>query len=366
MTLKLCGIGTAVPERAVDQKDAVKKAMAVCPPEPEQQRLVTALYRRSGVRSRHSVVLTQPTDGDTASQSFYPPARDEHDRGPTTATRMQRYEADAAGLACRAASAALHQAGVPPDAVTHLVSVSCSGFYAPGFDIELITRLPLPPGTSRTHVGFMGCHGAMNALRVAKAFAEADRRACVLVCALELCSLHHQYGWEDPDTIVANALFADGAAAVVCRQAETSPGDAPWNLVDQASIVIDQTRDLMSWRIGDHGFAMTLSPRVPDVIRRHLRPWLAAWLRQHGLAVEDIGSWAVHPGGPRILQACAESLPLAPPQLAVSRDVLAAFGNMSSPTVLFILERMQAQQASRPCVMLGFGPGLAIEAALLT
>jgi predicted naringenin-chalcone synthase len=279
---------------------------------------------------------------------------------------MQRYEADAAGLACRAASAALHQAGVPPDAVTHLVSVSCSGFSAPGFDIELITRLPLPPGTSRTHVGFMGCHGAMNALRVAKAFAEADRRACVLVCALELCSLHHQYGWEDPETIVANALFADGAAAAVCRQADTSPGDAPWNLVDQASIVIDQTRDLMSWRIGDHGFAMTLSPRVPDVIRRHLRPWLAAWLRQHGLAVEDIGSWAVHPGGPRILQACAESLPLAPPQLAVSRDVLAAFGNMSSPTVLFILERLQAQQASRPCVMLGFGPGLAIEAALLT
>jgi hypothetical protein len=224
------------------------------------------------------VLLTEPTSGDTATQDFYHPMRDPHDRGPTTAARMQRYEVEAARLACRAAAAALDRAGVAPDQVTHLVSVSCSGFSAPGFDLELIAQLPLPAGTARTHVGFMGCHGLMNGLRVAKAFAQADRRSCVLLCAVELCSLHHQYGWEDPDRIVANALFADGAAAAVCRQQDAVSPDV-WNLVDQASIVIEQTSDLMTWRIGDHGFAMTLSPRVPDTIRQHLRPWLAGWLR---------------------------------------------------------------------------------------
>lgn len=364
MSLKLCGIGTAVPARAADQHDAVEKAMAVCSPEPEQRRLVTALYRRSGVRTRHSVLLTEPAHGDTATQDFYLPMRGPHDRGPTTAARMQRYEVEAARLACQAAAAALDRAGTAPHQVTHLVSVSCSGFSAPGFDLELIAQLPLPAGTARTHVGFMGCHGLMNGLRVAKAFAQADRRSCVLLCAVELCSLHHQYGWEDPDRIVANALFADGAAAAICRQQDAVSPDV-WNLMDQASVVIEQTGDLMTWRIGDHGFAMTLSPRVPDTIRQHLRPWLEGWLQQHDLELGDIGSWAVHPGGPRILGACAEAISLEPAQLAVSRQVLAAFGNMSSPTVLFILEHLQAQQAARPCVMLAFGPGLTVEAALL-
>jgi predicted naringenin-chalcone synthase len=120
----------------------------------------------------------------------------------------------------------------------------------------------------------------------------------------------------------------------------------------------------MSWTIGDHGFEMELSPRVPDLIRQHLRPWFESWLRRQGLALADIGCWAVHPGGPRILTAVEESLGLGREALGVSREVLAEYGNMSSPTVLFILERLRERQAQRPCVMLGFGPGLMAEAAL--
>jgi len=363
MTFCLAGIGTALPEHAITQQDAAETAKAFCVVGAEQQRLMSVLYRRTGVRSRHSVLLTASTNGDSARQAFYAPARDAADRGPSTAARMRQYESDAAALACQATRSALDKAGVAADEVTHLVSVSCSGFSAPGFDLQLIERLGLSAGIARTHVGFMGCHGALNALRVARAFAESDARACVLICAVELCSLHQQYGW-DPEQIVANALFADGAAALVGRADDTRRG--VWRLIDQASAVVPGTNDHMTWRIGDHGFTMTLSPRVPDVIREHLRPWLASWLAQHDLTVDDVGSWAIHPGGPRILQACQDALVIESQRLAASREVLAECGNMSSPTVLFILDRLQAEQAPSPCVTLGFGPGLTIEAALLT
>ncbi len=122
---------------------------------------------------------------------------------------------------------------------------------------------------------------------------------------------------------------------------------------------------MMSWSIGDHGFEMTLSPRVPDTIRQSLRPWLEQWLAEQQTSIEEIGSWAIHPGGPRILDACAEAAQLSNDTLAPSRSVLADYGNMSSPTVLFILNQLRAANAPRPCVMLAFGPGLAIESALV-
>jgi predicted naringenin-chalcone synthase len=362
MTFRLAGIGTALPEHAIRQQDAAEAAKTFCVVGADQERLMSVLYRRTGVRSRHSVLLNSSTDGVLDRQEFYSPARDAGDRGPTTATRMQRFETDATELACRASRSALGKAGVAAREITHLVSVSCSGFSAPGYDLQLIQRIELSAGIARTHVGFMGCHGAMNALRVARAFTESSPRARVLICAVELCTLHQRYGW-DPEQVVANALFADGAAAVVGRADDPAGGE--WCLVDQASAVIPGTADYMSWRIGDHGFKMTLSARVPEVIRARLRPWLERWLEGHRLTLGDVGSWAVHPGGPRIVQACQDALTIDPSQLAASREVLAEFGNMSSPTVLFILDRLQTRRANRPCVALAFGPGLTIEAALL-
>lgn len=358
MSVMITGLGTAVPEHQIEQEDAAEQAARICCQTQVQQRLVKALYRRAGVHTRHSVVLESDTNGRPAEQSFY-----KHTAlGPTTAERMVAYQVHAAPLAADAARAALESADVAAAEITHLVTVSCSGFFAPGFDLSLFDSLPLPADTTRTHVGFMGCHGALNGLRVARAFAQADAEACALVCALELCSLHHQYDW-DPEQIVANALFADGAAAVVVRRGATN--DGAWQVVDQRSAVIPGTAELMSWRIGDHGFQMTLSAQVPQMLDKRLRPWLTAWLAEHDLSIDRIGSWAIHPGGPRILEACASAIGIAEDALADSRAVLSEFGNMSSPTILFILDRMQRRDAPRPCVVLAFGPGLAIEAALL-
>lgn len=368
---QLLGLGTALPEHSIIQSEASDFAATVlagCETEkPDKaKRLVKALYRRSGVQTRHSVVLDSSSGSEPAKQAFYPPSIDPSNVGPTTAERMQRYEWDAPRLAKAALERAIEKAGISPSQLTHLVTVSCSGFAAPGFDLSLIRGLNLPPSIARTHVGFMGCHGALNGLRVAKAFAAADPNAVVAVCAVELCTLHHQYGW-DPQEIVANSLFADGAAAVIgCNSDEgaSNSRELP-RLADNLSSVVPDTEEMMTWRIGDHGFRMTLSPEVPDIIRGHLPELLDSFLASNGVSRGDISGWAIHPGGPRILKACQESLDLTDDQLAASTDTLARCGNMSSPTVVFILDRLIQQGLTPPFIMLGFGPGLNVEAALL-
>jgi len=364
MTCVLAGIGTAVPSHRISQADAAELTKSFCCFTDQQERLLPVLYRRTGVESRHSVLLG-PANGSVAGrQSFYQPARDEFDRGPKTSKRMARYEHEVAPLAIRAAQKALQESRLPPSRVTHLITVSCSGFGAPGFDIKLMKALCLPSDLARTHIGFMGCHAALNGLRVAKSFIESDPDACVLLCAVELCSLHQQYGW-NPEQIVANSLFADGAAAVVCVD-ESNNDTSNWRVAASGAHIVPDSEEAMSWRIGDHGFEMTLSARVPDLIRQELRPWLEGWLKANSFSISQVSAWAIHPGGPRILGACADAAGLDPSLLAASRQTLATYGNMSSPTVLFILERIRSQNVHVPCVALGFGPGLAVEATLFT
>ncbi len=357
MTMSIAGIGTAVPPHRIAQADAAEIATQFSCETPAQERLFKGMYRRAGVDTRHSVVL-EASDGDLgARQSFYTHAN------PTTRDRMRKYEEQAGALAVRAGREAVREAGVLPERVTHLITVSCSGFSAPGFDIALIKQLGLAAQVARTHVGFMGCHGLLNGLRVAHAFLAADPQACVLLCAVEMCSLHHQYGW-DSDQIVANALFADGSAALVGVSGQTSAGSV-YRVVSSGSTLVDDCEDAMSWRIADHGFQMTLSPRVPELISRTIRPYLDGWLAGHGTDFAAVGSWAVHPGGPRILAAFGEATGLDRATLETSHKVLAEYGNMSSPTVLFILDRLRRIGAPRPCVALAFGPGLAVESVLL-
>lgn len=356
------GIGTASPPGSIAQERAAALAQRHGCTSDEQQRQLKALYRITRVKTRHSVVLESDIDAPSFRQSFFPPIRDAADRGPTTADRMARYERDAPLLAATAARAALVDAELVPSDVTHIVSVSCTGFAAPNFDVGLIRELGLAWSVARTHVGFMGCHGALNGLRVAKAYADSIPDACVLVCAVELCSLHYQYGW-NPDWLVANAIFADGAAALVGGGHPRASIDG-WELAASGSSLLEDSSELMTWRIGNHGFEMSLSARVPGVIKSALRPWLDSWLGGHGLPVKDVASWALHPGGPRILEACAEAIGIGRSDYAVAQEVLGEFGNMSSPTILFILERLRRRGAARPCVALGFGPGLAVEAAL--
>jgi predicted naringenin-chalcone synthase len=227
-----------------------------------------------------------------------------------------------------------------------------------------VRRLRLAPSVRRVHVGFMGCHAALNALEVASALATAQPGAAVIVCCTELCSLHFQYGF-DAEQAVANALFADGAAAAVVTVAPETRPSSGFALLGFASRLVEGAAGAMTWRILDHGFAMTLSPRVPALVARALRPWIDDWLAGSGLRVRDVPSWAIHAGGPRIVGAVARALELPAAAVAPSRAVLRACGNMSSATVLFILDRLRRAGAPRPCVALAFGPGLAVEAVLL-
>jgi predicted naringenin-chalcone synthase len=362
MSFRISGIGTAVPSELITQDDAARLAIELAGQAESHAPAIQALYRKTGVRKRHSTLITTSTNGQPATQTFFPIATDAGDRGPTTGDRMRRYEHAALDLAANAARVALSESNTTPEEIAHLVTVSCTGFSAPGIDIGLVESLGLDRGVSRTHVGFMGCHGALNGLRVAAALSHSVPVSKVLLCCVELCSLHHQYA-ADPQQVVANALFSDGAAAIVGNFDDSS--DCAWQLVDQFSYVLPETADLMSWRIGNNGFDMRLSPHVPGVIKQMLKPWLCTQLARHSLTIEDIRSWAIHPGGPRILTACAESLGLDYACLEPSQRVLADFGNMSSPTVLFILNQLRSQADSLPCVMLAFGPGLTIEAALI-
>jgi predicted naringenin-chalcone synthase len=361
MNFCIDSVGTAIPSNSITQDDAARLAIELAADGDGRAATVQALYRRTGVRKRHSALITSSTNGRPATQSFFPVACDVGDRGPTTQDRMRCYEEEALDLAASAAFTALFKSDTAPEQIDHLVTVSCTGFSAPGVDLGLMARLDLKREVSRTHIGFMGCHGALNGLRVASALGRSSPEAKVLLCCVELCSIHHQYA-ASPQQVVANALFSDGAAAVVGSMTELADR---WRLVDQFSFVLPGTADLMGWRIGDNGFVMGLSPQIPNVVRKMLRPWLAKQLSRHALAIEDVRSWAIHPGGPRILTACGEALGINDASLEPSRGVLADYGNMSSPTILFILERLREQQQSPPCVLLAFGPGLTIEAALI-
>jgi len=367
MTMAIAGLGTAVPTTRVSQADMMAVARALCHPTAEQATWIPGLYAHSGVDGRHfafaPAVVRDFLDGTRHTNSPFLPTGTPEDRGPTAGQRMRHYAEHAGPLAVRAVRLALGSSGLEAGQITHLVTVSCTGFRAPGVDVHIIKGLGLTPTVQRTHVGFMGCHAALNGLRVARAFVEADPAARVLVCAVELCGLHYHYDW-DPQRMVANALFADGAAAVVGVPEAAAPVGA-WRVAANGACLFPDCEDAMTWTIGDHNFEMTLSKRVPGLIAHKLRPWLEGWLADCGVALTDVASWAIHPGGPRILMAVEEALGLGADTTASARAVFADHGNMSSPTVLFILQRLQAQAAPRPCVALGFGPGLAAEAALL-
>lgn len=386
VNLNILGLGTALPSHRMTQADAAELAQQVICRTEEESRLVQVLYRRSGVQQRFTVlpyrIALQWTSKDAretldavgsngvdglASERLALDTEVEQSLGPTTAERMQYYRELSVPLALQASRSALENSRTVAAEITHLVTVSCTGFVAPGIDVALINQLGLRPTVARVNVGFMGCHGAINGLRVALAMAAADPTMRVLLCATELCSLHYRFVW-DPAKNLGNALFADGSAGLVgapVAAVGAKDNADTWQVATTGSCLIPDSQDAMSWDVGDHGFEMQLSARVPDLICEHLRPWMVDWLAKQNLALDNVKSWAIHPGGPRILSAVEESLGLTREATAISREVLSECGNMSSPTILFILDRMRVRRVERPCVALGFGPGLIAEAALL-
>lgn len=366
MSLGILGIGTATPPRRILQRDAAALAATFAAGESGHDRLLATIYRQTRIRTRGSVLLDDPGD-EGWSQTFFPPASAAEPDGPGTGARMERYALEAAPLAISAASRAISAAAIEPASITHLVSCSCTGFVSPGVDLDVVEALSLTSGVARTHVGFMGCHGAFNALRVAEGFVAARPESIPLVICVELCSLHFRYGSRS-DVVVANSIFADGAAAVVGgdpRRAAGAGGRRVWKVERQWSSILPDSRGEMGWTIGDHGFEMTLSASVPGTIGRHLPRFVETSLAEIGLRPGDVGGWAVHPGGPRVLTAVEQALGLGGDALATSWEVLAEHGNMSSGTILFILERM-LPAARGPCVALAFGPGLTAEMAVVT
>lgn len=386
MPLSILGLGTALPEHTMSQEDALDMTTNIVSRDERQRRLLRVLFRKSAVQNRHTCVphpiayewirqeaaIAAAANGNGAYSGAEPQNTLIEDLsgeeaplnwGPTTRERMQLYAEFASPLAKEAVSNAFDDADLSPRDVTHLVTVSCTGFDAPGIDVELMDGLGLPATTQRVNVGYMGCHGAINGLRVARGIAASEPDALVLLSATELCSLHYRFNWDD-EGIIGNALFADGSAAILVGDRPLPESRPSFQLKATGSCLIPDSRHVMSWRVGDHGFEMRLTAEVSDKINTHLRPWMADWLAGHGHSLDSIASWAVHPGGPRILQAVEEALALPREATRNSHEVLAAYGNMSSPTVLFILDRMRRSDAPRPCVALGFGPGLVAEAAL--
>ncbi|BAM04518.1 type III polyketide synthase [Phycisphaera mikurensis] len=360
---RIAGLGTALPGNSVPQAALAEAAASCC--SPRVARLLPRLYARSGVERRGCAVFPAPgvpADRDApeayvaAIRGVFAAPSPRRPLGPGVAERMRMYRDAALPLAAEAARDALADAGAEPAAIDHLVTVSCTGFAAPGVDLALLGTLGLPPATSRTHVGFMGCHGAMNGLRVAGALAAAEPGCRVLLVCVEVCTAHFRYG---DAGLTANALFADGAAAAVV----TADAGRGRSLTGRASLVLPGSADAMTWAIGAHGFEMSLSPAVPALIAERLPGVIGPWLARHGLTPAGVAGWAIHPGGPRVIDAVGEALGLGPAALAPSHALLREHGNMSSPTVLFLVDRLR--RSPGPLVALAFGPGLTAEAALL-
>lgn len=358
MTLAIAGMGTALPTHRMTQQQALQlHADIVCENE-KQRRLTRMLFRKAAVSERFTVLPHQ------MAYEWHAPSIDPtRNRGPSTGERMQMYARHAPDLAFEASHRALEDAGIQPEEITHLVLVSCTGFDAPGVDIALIKRLGLDPTTQRICVGFMGCHGAINGLRTASGLIAEHASAKVLICAVECCSLHYRFSWDD-EGIIGNALFADGAAALIGVAGHSA--EPCIELLATGSCLIDDSEEAMSWRIGDYGFEMQLASDIAEHISGSLRAWLDRWLDEQGLSLEALGQILVHPGGPRILEAVQESLDMSKPSIQASYDLLRSHGNMSSPTILFLLQRAIEQRVSGTILLLAFGPGLVAEAALLS
>jgi predicted naringenin-chalcone synthase len=357
-------IETLTPEVVYSQEYASAK-MQEWVDDERQRRLIRVLYRKSGIDKRHSVITSfdKNLPGD-----FFPLGPDGQRRELSTAERNKIFTRESQRLAVDLARQAIENCpSLEPSDITHVVTISCTGFCNPGPDYHIVNELGLSHATQRYNLGFMGCYAAFPGLRMAKQFCEADPDAVVLVMCLELCTLHLQIN-SGEDFMLANSLFADGAAVAIVSAKEPREGQSCYRLGDFHSDLIPSGKDDMAWTIGDLGFDIALSSYVPKIIGANIRDAVRPVLAPRQLELEDITTWAVHPGGKAIVDKVAESLGLEADQVAASRKVLRQYGNMSSATVLFVLQEILNQQ-DRPlqedvCAM-AFGPGLTVEMALL-
>ena len=335
-------------------------------------RLVSTCFDSAAIDTRYTAVAELSLDAHPENPKFFDP---ETNRvlSPSTKVRNEIFATEATKLFVEAGKAAVAQApGIDLDDITHVITVSCTGFFNPGPDYKVVRALGLNPAVQRYHLGFMGCYAAFPALKAAKQFCIADPTAVVLVICVELCSLHVRTS-NDPDTIMGSAIFGDGAAAAVVSARELQGPEPAIRLDHFETVLTPVGEEAMAWNIGDEGFEMVLGSYVPHIIEEHITGALAPLLAKEpsvaGLPYRDITHWAIHPGGRSILDKVESKLELTQEQLVPARETLREYGNMSSATVLFVLKHMLEQQVSereeRICSM-AFGPGLTVETGLFT
>jgi predicted naringenin-chalcone synthase len=341
----IAGIGVALPPAAAQQELWDGFFAGHYP--PAARPLAGKIFANAGVRTRQAAV--NPLVEDVS--------------GWSTERRMRRYQIEAAPLGKEAVTRALADAGVAADQIGLFAVCSCTGYATPGLDILLARDLGMAPSVQRLFVGHMGCYAALPGLGSAADFVVARGRPALLLCA-ELTSLHIQPAGArvDVQQMVSHALFSDAAAAVVLVPRQ--PGG--YAVREVAAVTDAASADHMTWEVTDLGFRMGLSARVPKVLAAHVRRFVDDLLARHGLAVGDVDGWAVHPGGPKIFDVVEAELALPPAALGVSRATLARHGNCSSPTVLMVLDALRRAEAPpRWALVLAFGPGLTLYAALL-
>ena len=342
MNASVCGLGAAVPPGRF-QGELWDEFFA---DHYDGNELARQIWMNAGVDYRHGVAD--------------PMVEDVREWG--TQRRMERFLETALPLGRDALEAALEEAGVEPADVGLLTVVSCTGYATPGLDILLARDLGMADRVQRLHVGHMGCYAAVPGLAAVSDAAVARGKVGAMLC-LELPSLHIQPPTRDVEQMVAHALFADAAAAAV-----VVPGRPGLELVDVVARTDAEHAAMMTWDVTDQGFRMGLSPAIPSVLERHVGGVVDELLGAHGLVAADVAGWAVHPGGPRILDVIAEQVGLDDGDLEASNGVLRDYGNCSSATVMLVLQRVLEEGPPAHgdhVVCMAFGPGLTLYAALL-
>jgi len=354
---KIISIGTAVPAYKHLQEDILPFMQRIYALENQANRKLKFLYHQSAIGSRYSVIpdYSRPA----AEWEFYLPTEN-LEPFPSLERRMEMYRQWAAPLSVKSIRRCL-EGRLEPAGVTHLITVSCTGMSAPGLDLELVEELGIPLTAFRTSVNFMGCYAAVHALKLADALVRSSSGSRVLIVCTELCTLHFQ---QEPtvDNMLSSLLFADGSAAALIV-----PDDHPDKgllLRGFYSEIVPEGKKEMTWDMSSTGFRMTLTNYVTDLIRADFAGLVGNALEKNRLRREEVSHWCIHPGGKKILDAIYKSLSFTNGHLDDSYEILKEYGNMSSPTILFVLQRMMNKlDYSRSNCIFGaaFGPGLTME-----
>lgn len=351
---KIISIGTAVPRHCHQQADILGFMQHVYATSDDERRKLKFLYHQGGIEQRYSVL---PDFSRPATEWKFFPHSENLEPFPSIEQRMAVYNKYAPQLSIDAIRDCLHNV-LPCEEVTHLITVSCTGMSAPGLDLQVMELLDLPKDIFRTSLNFMGCYAAIHALKIADAFCRSVPDANVLIVCTELCTIHFQRE-ATIDNMTSSLLFGDGAAAMLVS---ASPDKKGVRIDHFYSQIITKGKTDMAWELSSTGFLMTLSGYIPDLIKEDFRSIVTSALEKADLTPEDIGSWCIHPGGKKVLQAIEKSLDIKTNDLETSYDVLKNYGNLSSPTILFVLKEMMRHPIEGQKVFgAGFGPGLTVE-----